>query len=200
MATEPARTAAENAVPSEPTKEQVQFARAVHITLSLWPALRKAVLEEWGGHESEEKRDYLLSFLCDEYGDGGKDTKPTPDDVADLIEDYVMKEYDCELDDESADWVAAQICSAHKAVFEEEKGEEILSELEKYYTEITKHKLKPTQNVGSGSDSDDDVLEHGDEADTARTHTGAVQREHAPQPEPIVDEDGFETVVSRRRR
>ena len=48
----------------EPSKEQLQFARAVYIIFHLWPAMRHAVAEAWGGPESREKMEYLLSYVC----------------------------------------------------------------------------------------------------------------------------------------
>lgn len=189
---------AEPAAEPEPTHEQLQFARSVFIVLQLWPALRQAVLEEWGGPESVEKRDFLLSHLCDEYGNGGASTKPDMEDLIELIEGYVMEEFDCHLEDESVNLVAAHICDAHQRIFEEEKGDELLESLEKAYARVAGKKAVPTTSAINYEDGGD---EDGDDEDTAQgEQERPVQRPRAEKMEPQIDEDGFETVVSRRRR
>lgn len=184
---------ASSAVADEtPTKEQLQFARAVYIVLNLWPALRQAVIEGWGGPESGEKRDFLLSHLCDEFGNGGASTKPDLDDLIELIESYIAEEYDCQLEDDSAMWVAMHVCGAHKTIFEEGRGDVILTQLEDAFEKAGKAKVSSTTQ-GDVDDEDDDDEDKVDEAP-------AAPRPAAPRAEPEIDEDGFETVVSRRRR
>ncbi|WFD39674.1 rRNA accumulation- protein [Malassezia japonica] len=179
-----------------PTKEQLQFARAVYIVLNLWPALRQAVLEGWGGPESGEKRDFLLSHLCDEYGNGGANTKPDLDDLIELIESYIAEEYDCQLEDDSAMWVAMHVCGAHKTIFEEGRGDVILAQLEDAFAKAGKTKVPSTTQRDEDEDEDEDEDDDDDEMDEAP----AAPRPAAPQAEPEIDEDGFETVMPRRRR
>jgi len=182
-----------------PSNEQVQFARSVYIILEFWPALRQAVLEQWGGEYSEEKREFLLSYVCDEYGNGGANTKPDLDDLTELIESYVMEEFDCELEDDSAALVAGHICLAHKGVFIDGKGDELLKELE-----ATLVRIKP-KHAPSAVKNDVETLDN-DEVDERDMHesTSSSHQTHAhasPQPtQPIIDEDGFKTVQPRRRR
>lgn len=177
-----------------PTQQELQFARATYIILAMWPAMRQAVLEMWGGPESEEKRDFLLSHLCDEYGTG-KGKLPDMDDLTDLLENYLAEEYDCQLEDDSAALVALHVCNTYKAVFEEQHGTEFLKQLEEAFAKVSKSSVKnQTQEL-----SEDDDAEEEDAPDVATPATSAP-RASAPRPEPEIDEDGFETVVSRRRR
>jgi len=172
-----------------PTPEQLQFARSVYILLEMWPALRQAVNEGWGGPESEEKRAFLLSHLCDAYGDGGAHTKPDVDDLTELIESYVMEEYACELEDDSAQWVAMHICLAHTSIFEQGKGDEILAEYEASYARTGSHKLVAQMR--------EDICDTSDDNEPAPASASAAPKE---KPAPEIDEDGFETVAPRRRR
>lgn len=180
-----------------PTKEQIQFARSVYILLELWPALRQAVQEQWGGEYSEEKREFLLSHLCDEYGNGGARTRPDLDDLTELIESYVMEEFDCELEDNSAVLIAGHICLVHTGIFIEDKGDTILAELEATLSR-TGAKSQRSQ-VQDGFEMIDDKAAS-DEDDERPLGQSAPPREPAPKLEPIVDEDGFEMVQSRRRK
>ncbi|WFC94400.1 rRNA accumulation- protein [Malassezia brasiliensis] len=188
-----ARPAADN-TEAAPTQQELQFARATYIILAMWPAMRQAVLEMWGGPESEEKRDFLLSHLCDEYGTG-KGKLPDVDDLADLLENYLAEEYDCQLEDDSAALVALHVCNSYKAVFEEQHGTEFLKQLEEAFAKVSKSSVKnQTREL-----AEDDEAEDEDVSDAPAT-TRSAPRATAPRPEPEIDEDGFETVVSRRRR
>ena len=179
-------------VDTRPSPIELQFARAAYIILQMWPALRQAVLEQWGGPESEEKRRFLLSHLCDEYGTGqGK--CPDVDDLADLLDNYVEEEYDCQLEDDSAMMIAMHVCNAFKVIFEEKRGEQLVAQLEQAFGKVRKSKVEhQTQELAEGDEDDDQ-----EEDETA---TPSAPRPPAPRPEPEIDEDGFETVVSRRRR
>ena len=183
--------------PDTPTKEQLQFARSVYILLELWPALRQAVQEQWGGELSEEKRAFLLSHLCDEYGNHGARTRPDLDDLTELIESYVMEEFDCELEDNSAALIAGHICLAHTGIFLEDKGDTIVAELEATLSR-TGAKAQRAE-VQDGFDMIDDS-EGSDEDDERPVQPSARPAEPAPKQERIVDEDGFEVVQSRRRK
>lgn len=177
-----------------PTQQELQFARATYIILAMWPAMRQAVLEMWGGPESEEKRDFLLSHLCDEYGTG-KGKLPDMDDLTDLLENYLAEEYDCQLEDDSAALVALHVCNTYKAVFEEQHGTEFLKQLEEAFAKVSKSSVKnQTQEIA------EDEEDASDDAHDAPAPTTSAPRAPAPRPEPEIDEDGFETVVSRRRR
>lgn len=45
------------------------FARGVWSLFHLWPALRLAVAEGWGGDESQAKRVWFISTVVDEFED-----------------------------------------------------------------------------------------------------------------------------------
>ena len=177
-----------------PTKEQLQFARCVYILLQLWPALRQAVQEQWGGEFSEEKRAFLLSHLCDEYGNHGARTRPDLDDLTELIESYVMEEFDCELEDDSAALMAGHICLVHTGIFLEDKGDTILAELE-----ATLSRTGAKAQRAEVQDGFDMIDDHEASDDERPAQPSARPAEPAPKQERIVDEDGFEMVQPRRR-
>ncbi|WFD30256.1 rRNA accumulation- protein [Malassezia sp. CBS 17886] len=198
----PAAASDAAAAPAEtqPGKEQLQFARAAHIVLELWPVLRRALQEEWGGPESMEKRDFLLSFLCDEYGDGGAKTLPDADDVEEIVANYMGDEFGCQLEDESARWVASHICLAHKNIFIQNNGDKYLAALELGVGSV-RGKAAPAQVDAQYEDGVRDADFSSDEAPPATEQRGgeavAAPRERAA---PEIDDDGFETVAPRRRR
>lgn len=205
----------------QPTPQQLLFAKSIMLTFELWPAMRLAVSEEWGGPDSADKRDFLLSHLCDEYGNPGPAFEPDLDDLADVLEHYMVDEYEARLEDGSPDWVAGRIVGLHRVIFapgdDFARAQAAVAELEKAYEELKGKKATFEQ----GANQDGEVDSHSEDEDMrdartmARQHGGITEAdrqgarvgleqdrarvESEPQ-QPIIDEDGFETVVSRRRR
>lgn len=223
MSAQPSTSAAATAaVDDSPTPQQLLFAKSIMLTFELWPAMRLAVSEEWGGSDSADKRDFLLSHLCDEYGNAGSAFEPDLDDLADILEHYMIDEYEARLEDGSPDWVAGRILGLHRVIFaptdDLTRAQAAVAELEKAFEELKGKKATfqqgPNQDgevEGHGSEDEDMrdarsmAQQHGGitEADRVGARVGLEQDQartpREPQ-QPIVDEDGFETVVSRRRR
>jgi len=203
-----------------PTSEQLLFAKSLILTFALWPALRLAVSSEWGGPDSADKRDFLISHLADTYaGETGYSSSslhllpqpinpsllpqtPDLDDLAELLENYFQDEFEARLDDGSSDWVARRILDLHKGIFGEDKtvGEEMVRGLENAELELrgSKNSVQkgPEQEEHEGEEEEE---EHGDEEMKDGTDAGGNGQRRQRQ-EPEVDEDGFTTVVSGRRR
>lgn len=120
-----------------PSPTQLLFARAVIYTFDLWPALRLAITEQWGGTESKAKADFLISYLCDQYSEEATSTAPlssgstsapaspsivapsTPDvdDLAEILEGYFADEFESRLEDDSSDWVAGRLVHLHRVIY-----------------------------------------------------------------------------------
>lgn len=242
-----------------PTATQLLFARAVILTMELWPVMRLAVSEQWGGPESKDKRDYLVSWICDEFssepsqlvqqqalaqqeqrnsqsnGAPSGSTLPTirvqppktpdVDDLADTFGMYFDDEFESRIEDGSEDWVARRIVNFHKSIYSVfpptgDSLDEASAEVERLAQaalQLRGTKLSAQQNpeyvsviregdpdAGSGSDDDSDDgrlagAAQGMSIDGEGASGGANGRSAARQ-EPIVDEDGFTTVVKGRRR
>lgn len=184
-----------------PEHEKYQFARAVYVLFLLWPALRHAVAEEWGGPESREKMEFLLSYVCDEHGSGTPKSRPDVDELAEVMENYVIDEFECRLDDDSATWAASNIYRFHERIFSKHEGDAVLAPLEEALT-----KLKGTrpQTVHHMTEHDSDASDDGEEdpPDEPMDEEAPPPMAHAQRerPEPEIDEDGFQTVAPRRRR
>ncbi|TKY89533.1 hypothetical protein EX895_001318 [Sporisorium graminicola] len=214
--------AAAVAAEEQPTPQQLLFAKSIMLTFELWPAMRLAVAEEWGGSDSADKRDFLLSHLCDQYGNPGSAFEPDLDDLADILEHYMIDEYEARLEDGSPDWVAGRIVGLHRVIFapgdDFARAQAAVAELEKAYQDLKGKKATFEQGANQdgevdGHSSEDDNMrdarsmahQHGGitEADRQGARIGLEQDQGRAQREPqqpIIDEDGFETVGSRRRR
>ncbi|PWN93598.1 hypothetical protein FA10DRAFT_298970, partial [Acaromyces ingoldii] len=225
-----------SSTPAPPSPTQLLFARAVILTMELWPAMRMAIGEQWGGIESVDKRDFLISHLCDEYSteepasasaaaaapssaqastsssssERRAPATPDVDDLAETLEGYFCDEFETRLDDGSSDWIAGRIVSLHKMVYavfpavsdaareEVEKLQEAASKLRGSKVNSTRQRREADDESGSGSSSEGDS---GDEDDDDAMDVDQQPREQRQnKPEPVVDEDGFTTVVKSRRR
>jgi pre-rRNA-processing protein TSR2 len=179
-----------------PTPQQLLFARALISTFALWPALRLAVAEEWGGPDSADKADFLLSHLADTHA-GALPAEPDLDDLADVLVGYFGDEFETRLEDESADYVAGRIVTLHRLCFgdDEQAANAAVASLEQAASKLRGTAMKTQREANDdGGDSESESDEDGMEVDEA-----PARPQRAPRPEPEVDEDGFTTVVGRRR-
>ncbi|OJK02314.1 hypothetical protein ASPACDRAFT_41136 [Aspergillus aculeatus ATCC 16872] len=160
------------------------------ITLALhnWPALTLAVQSLWGGPTSVDKRDWLCGAISEMLA-----TRPETDsyDLEDVLVQVMTDEFDVDVDDESAAAVADQIMEMKAQT---ERGE---------YAGI-QHIGRRGRGMGE-EDSDDDEDEEDEEdgaMDVDMDDAGAPALVRAPREkvEPEVDDDGFTTVVSKKRR
>lgn len=210
-----------------PSATQLLFARAVIYTFDLWPALRLAVSEQWGGVESKAKADFLISYLCDEYSEESSTpapgqatatattavcapTTPDPDDLAEILEGYFADEFESRLEDESADWAAARLVQLHKLIYAAfpPTQESLLNagaELDKLEQatvalrgkKVTAQRTAREDEIASGSESESDSQDEQGAPDDAMEVDPPAPRS---KPEPVVDEDGFTTVVKGSKR
>jgi pre-rRNA-processing protein TSR2 len=165
--------------------------------LGLWPALTIAVTSNWGGEDSSAKRDWFAGAISDLFADRA-DTDEM--DVEAVLLQVMQDEFDLNVEDESEIPVAEEIMKLRKETLEgnftgveaakrrfEERGGRIPQNLQ-----VVEHKHDDDESREDDSDDDDDV-EMGDAAP-------ALVPAPRERQEPEVDEDGFTTVVSKKKR
>ena len=183
--------------PPPPNPSLVLFARGVIARLELWPALRIAVEQGWGGPDSHAKRRWLASVLVDAF-----DHPPTPDAeyVALMLAQILEDEFGASVEDGSVEAVAADVVRLWSA------GEDAVREWERKADGVRAKKVDVRKVVGEDEDEDGDEGDEGewedeedeDEAPQLLGATGNLQ-ERPSKHEPVVDEDGF-TLVQKGRR
>ncbi|RAK97393.1 uncharacterized protein BO80DRAFT_504765 [Aspergillus ibericus CBS 121593] len=194
---------------SQPQPPTPQAAQATHyldlgITLAIhnWPALTLAVQSNWGGPTSSDKRDWLCGAISEMLTD-----RPETDaaDLEDVLIQVMNDEFDVVVDDESAGNVADQIMEMKGQTVRGEFGE-----IQALWETWQSKKGKGDQGLGAfrrGEDQVDD--ESDDEEDEEEDVDGDMEMDDAPpalvrapreRVEPEVDEDGFTTVVSKKKR
>ncbi|KFY13375.1 hypothetical protein V492_03314 [Pseudogymnoascus sp. VKM F-4246] len=176
----------------EPTLEQksAQLDLGISLSLALWPALTLAVQNNWGGPNSSDKRDWFGGAIS-EYVTSSAEVDE--EDVEAMLVQVMLDEFEVAVDDGSAGEVADDIIRIRG---ECEKGNFGGVEELKRRWEGRRGKQVVGQEVqGDEDESESDESESEDE-DVEMGEPAAPREKPAPQ----IDEDGFETVVSRKKR
>ncbi|KZT63991.1 hypothetical protein DAEQUDRAFT_646957, partial [Daedalea quercina L-15889] len=171
-----------------PPATSILFARGVIARLAIWPALRVAVTENWGGPAAAEKRTWLASVLVDAF----EQEHPAPDVlyVEEMLLQVMEDEFDTVLEDGSAEAVAQDVVAMWDAV---QGGSSEL--VYKFEVHAEKTKGKQVHIEQAATDEDDWSDESGSEDDSEDDAPMLLDDQARPhKQEPEVDEDGF-TVV-----
>lgn len=165
--------------------------------LAIWPALRVAVAENWGGPAGAEKRTWLASELVDAF----EREHPPPDApyVEDMLLQVMEDEFDTVLEDGSAEVVAKDIVAMWDAA--QGGNSELVQKFETHAEKTKGKKIQVEEAAGDDDDwSDESGSEDGsDDEDEAPMLVDSQQpRPHKQEPE--VDEDGFTVVEGKGTR
>ncbi|KIN96521.1 hypothetical protein M404DRAFT_1006699 [Pisolithus tinctorius Marx 270] len=202
---------------SSPSPVIILFARGILARLKLWPALRIAVHNSWGGPESAEKQRWLAGVMVDQYEDHvpqtdapstsqsglGLGTAPDASYVEEMLLQIMFDEFEVTLEDNSAYDVARDIVRLWEDVC---GGRDILvKEWEAQAERIKGNVPRMEEGARSGSDWEDTDDDEGEDSDVDM-EGGEGNREDVPQlldhsrHQPEVDEEGFTTVRRKGRR
>ncbi|GAQ42306.1 pre-rRNA processing protein [Aspergillus niger] len=169
----------------------------ITLAINAWPALTLAVQSNWGGPTSSDKRDWLCGAISEMIQE-----RPETDaeDLEDVLIQVMNDEFDVVVDDESAGMVAVQIMEMKGQT---EKGEfgAIQEMWEKWQSKKGASGIEGFKR-GEDQEDDDDDSEEDEDEDMEMDDAPAPALVRAPREkvEPEVDEDGFMTVVSKKRR
>lgn len=169
-------------------KQNASFELGVATVIHLWPTLQTAVDNQWGGANSEEKREWIAGVIIEEFSQR---------DVIDIIyihellQGILEDEFDTILEDGSTVSVAEKIVTVYNdcRVAQFDKIQAM------YQKWLQRNKAKNIVHVDSEDEQSGD--EDGDEdmdVDMDDTPAPAPKQKQAP----VVDDDGF-TVVTKRR-
>ncbi|XP_058093798.1 uncharacterized protein LOC131239900 [Magnolia sinica] len=159
------------------------LSEGVWLVLSRWTALQMAVQNEWGGRDSRQKSDQLMSDIIAHF----TDTKDPYyiDDLEDILENAMLLSFNTEIEDGSIEEVAEQIMSMNEECLQ--GNYESVEQLRKLNTGV--QAVSQSRQV-----SDENTNESSDEEASEM----AVDE---PQPNQSVGaEDGWSVVTSKRNR
>jgi len=217
-----ARVAQPPQPPPQPDPTLILFARGVIARLEVWPALRVAVEQGWGGPSSREKRRWLASEIVDAFGgdddDDDDDESPSVDmdvdmdahrkkkkkslldaeDVALMLAQALEDEFDASFEDGSVEAVAADIVALWGA------GEDVVREWERKAEGVRGKKVDVQEVVNDEDEWEDESGEDEDEDKDANEApqlmpADAARVQRPAKPKPVIDDDGF-TLVQKGRQ
>ena len=188
--------------PSPLSPTIILFARGVIARLELWPALRIAVEQGWGGPDSHAKRRWLASVLVDAF-DYEQQQQPDAEYIALMLAQVLEDEFGASIEDGSVEAVAVDVVKLWGA------DEDAVREWERKADGARAKRVDVREVVdedGGDDDGDDDEWED-EEEDGEEDEDEAPQllrtagdpQQRPSKPEPVVDEDGF-TLVQKGRR
>lgn len=172
----------------------------ISLQLHTWPALTLAIQNNWGGPESEDKRQWLAGAVSDLLANG--DVVDTAD-LEEVLIQVMLDEFEVVVDDDSPAHVAASIMTGRQRILQGDYSE--LDQMQARWEE--------RQNKGQGILLFQRVEEDDGAQDTdwesSQDDDDDVGMQEAPQlvpatkpakPTPEVDEDGFITVLGKKKR
>lgn len=196
----------------------VLFARGVWSIFHSWPVMRAAVSAEWGGSDSKAKRTWFLSLVVDEFEErwqkAGSPLYPTVgpdqprqnisppdgvdlDELADLLFDIFLQEFDVELEDGSPEDVARKLIAAWSASLQGD--ESVIKEFEEEEARVSKRKVEIPTTAGDGDDDSGTDGEADDDEDVEMVEQTEPRAERVRE-EPEVDDDGFTMVKGKGKK
>ncbi|KAF7790793.1 hypothetical protein EIP86_001750 [Pleurotus ostreatoroseus] len=188
-----AATSSQAENPAPPSPQSVLFARGVIARLAIWPALRVAVDNGWGGPESAEKRTWMASVIVDAF----EEQVPAPD--AEYVEEQLLQimsdEFETELEDDSAMDVARDVVR----MWAETHAGDSTSVL-KFESHADRFKGKKVEVEVTPADGEEDWEDDSDEEgeDDGEDAPELMETSARPsKPEPEIDEDGFTMVKGK---
>ncbi|CDO92252.1 unnamed protein product [Kluyveromyces dobzhanskii CBS 2104] len=180
-------------------KQQARFELGVSMLVYKWEALEVAVVNQWGGPESADKRDWVTSVIIDLF----KNERIVDVQLLEETLVYAMfDEFDTNVEDESALPIAAAIILIYRECVAQN-----YSSVEQLYLSWMQNKDKSDASklvvVAESSDEEENNEEGGEDVDMDMDvdvpHLVASESQPAAS-EPIVDEDGFELVQKKGKK
>lgn len=193
---QPGPQAAPTSKPVSPEQLQSAFDNSIWYLLALWHPLHIAVSSAWGGAASDDKRDWFAGAISELL-------TSRPDTDAEDLECFLLQimqdEFECNVEDESEVTVARDILAVRKRMMEE-RTLNAAREVEARYK--NRGQMKGEVNVsvveeegeweGFSDDDEDDEMEEAPQLVPA----AATKEKAAPE----IDDDGFQKVVSKKKR
>lgn len=182
-----------------PTDQQdANFELGVSMIIYGWYTLTTAVDNLWGGPQSAEKRDWISGVIVDEFLNNKEiDIIYIHELLCGIMED----EFDTVIEDQSTIQVAQKIIKCYQQC-QEKFFDDIKTKYSKWLA-----KQQNTQKIVANilddplnpNVSDDDDNGNDDDGDVEMDYeTVELVTESRPKQEPIMDEDGF-TIVSSKK-
>ena len=167
------------------------FKAAIDAIFKNWEALQMLVKDMAGGPQSREKAEWMVGVLENWFYEN-KDLEAF--EVSDFLDKICINEFNVSIDDGSLDDVARSVCEFF-AICKSSDGETVLTKLQSLpKCDLTNFEIQDYNYVDENGPAN--YLE---KLNTMELKEDKVKVEKV-KIEPEIDEDGFETVKSRKKR
>ena len=178
-------------------KQQARFELGISMLVYSWDALDIAVINQWGGIESAEKRDWITGIIVDLFKNNKVVDSPL---IEETLLYAMLDEFDTHVDDGSAQPIANSMIILYDECrqLNYSRVEDLYTKwLERQKTGTSKQRDVKINEVVSDSEEDEDEDAEMEDMDVhmERENIGQTSRN-----EPIIDDDGFEVVQKKGRR
>ena len=184
---------------TDPVADKVQAKLDLGISLALfnWPALSFAVQNQWGGSDSEAKREWFAGAVSDLFT-----SRPQADleDVETMLLQVMFDEFEVNVEDETGFEVAEKIIDVRKTTA---AGNFAL--VDRMNEDWIRRKGKSTADFKHLDRAEEDDSTDWDSEETDEDEDAEMQEDPSPQArkekiQPEIDEDGFTKVVGKKKR
>ncbi|CAG8698923.1 1711_t:CDS:2 [Dentiscutata erythropus] len=159
-----------------------QFYQAVTYVFKSWTALKLAVEMQWGGIDSEDKRDWFVDVVVEYFGKHGKETYE--EDVESILQQVMADEFNTLLEDDSAYQVSKHLIKLYAEC------------IEGNYSSVDLLRSRHT----TSDDGENVNVQMIDAMDTSEDISSSNQNKmDSSKKEPIIDDEGFQLVTKRRK-
>ncbi|KND04900.1 uncharacterized protein SPPG_00594 [Spizellomyces punctatus DAOM BR117] len=173
------------------------FTDAVQCVFERWTALQLALDHQMAGISTAERPQELLEHTCAFFQQYRTDVMPH--EIAENLKDFFDEVFNAELDDGSPEQIGKTLVRLYRDVVVEGKTEEVLEMKAK--AQSSGRAAGESVKAGDGDDSSDDEVDGSTGSDAMEVDSGPTQSETSNRrPDPVVDEDGFELVQSKKGR
>lgn len=176
-------------------KKQKVFELGTCMAVYSWSALETAVDNQWAGAESADIRDWMVAQVVDLFDDSYIDAAT----IEKRLLDMMLDEYEVEVDDGSAAEVSSMVIEIYRQCADGDF--KVVTEMYQKYEQKEEQKkkglVKPNvvkPQAQEGDDDDDDEEWEDDDSEPTTFDNQPVENQG-----PIVDEDGFELVQSKKK-
>lgn len=189
-------------------KQQANFELGVSMIIHSWEALEIAVANQWGGAQSEAKRDWITAIVIELFDGKIVDIEL----IEETILNAMVDEFDVNVEDDSSLIIADKVIKAYRQCFEKNytKIHQLFNDWQSKQQERAQ-RLNNLRNVQINEDpenpdaSDDDEDEEEDE-EVPKLQGEPIQEDvemgdaNNESAGPIIDDDGFELVQKKGKR
>jgi len=182
---------------------QSAFDSSIYYILHLWPIIRLALSETWQGSKTSELVEWFAGAISTRFEEVPETDQ---DDVEDILIQVMFDEFEVNVDDGSEEEVARRIVQCYSMIMVQ--GDVHVAEEVKREFDSRKAAGTGIRGVMAQKDHDEEETDSGtddemagemkdqDDVHMADVHTGTTKEKIQPE----IDDDGFMTVVGKKKR